>query len=166
MTNDQVGEIYTKLTSNISAYSNKIIETQNVIFQISTVEEQKNSDNPNISSIDLGDCEDRIKKEKGLEDLDLIVFKMDIKNEDSSSTYVQYEIYDPITLLPIPMEICEDLTISISVPMTLEQSIQSECDRLGQSGYNLFDLNDPFYKDICSTYTTENGKWYRSYPCR
>ena len=30
-------------------------------------------------------------------------------------------------------------------------------DSLSQSGYNLFDLNDSFYNDICSTYTTENG---------
>ena len=28
---------------------------------------------------------------------------------------------------------------------------------MSQFGYNLFDLNDSFYNDICSTYTTENG---------
>ena len=28
---------------------------------------------------------------------------------------------------------------------------------MNQSGYNLFNLNDSFYNDICSKYTSENG---------
>ena len=59
----------------------------------------KNNDNPNISSIDLGKCEELIKYNEGLSEEDqLIILKTDIKSEDLSITYVQYEIYNPITL--------------------------------------------------------------------
>ena len=158
MTNEQIGEIYNKLKNSISADSNDIIETENVIFQITTLEEQKNSNNPNVSSIDLGECEKLIKEKEGLSENDnLIVLKTDIKNDDLSSTYVQYEIYNPNTLNKISLDICGDLPISVSVPINLDENTKSIYDSLSQSGYNLFNLNDSFYNDICTTFTTENG---------
>ena len=57
MTNEQINQIYNNLKQKISPDVNEIIETENVKFQLSTFEEQKNNNNPNISSIDLGDCE-------------------------------------------------------------------------------------------------------------
>ena len=158
VSNDQIGKVYDLLKQKIAADANELIETENVIFQISTLEVQKNSNNPNVSSIDLGECEDRLKEQEGLSESDeLIVIKTDIKSEDLSSTYVQYEIYNPIYLTKISLEVCEDISISVSVPVNLDESIKSNYYSLSQSGYNLFDLSDSFYNDICSTYTTENG---------
>ena len=68
MTNEQVKIIYNKLKGTISSDSNEIIETENVKFQISTFEEQKNNNNPDLYSIDLGDCEQLLKKQEGLSD--------------------------------------------------------------------------------------------------
>ena len=121
MTNEQINQIYNILKKKISPDANETIETENVKFQLSTFEEQKNSNNPNISSIDLGDCEERLKKQDGLsEDDDLIVLKIDIKNEDLTSTYVEYEIYNP-TLNIISLDICSDISISASVPVNLNE---------------------------------------------
>ena len=125
---------------------------------MSTLEEQKNSNNPNISSIDLGECESLLKAQENLTENDnLIVLKTDIKSEDLSSTYVQYEIYSPVTLSKVSMEVCKDISIGVSVPVSLDGSTLSIFDSLSQSGYNLFNLNDSFYNDICSTYTTKDG---------
>ena len=55
------------------------------------------------------------------------------------------------------MEVCKDIAVGVSVPVNLDDNSKSLCGSLSQSGYNLFDLNDSFYNDICSTYTTENG---------
>ena len=33
----------------------------------------------------------------------------------------------------------------------------TEIFKQSESGYNMFNENDSFYNDICSTYTTENG---------
>ena len=158
VTNEQIVEIYNILKQNISANSSSLIQTENAIFQLTSVEEQKNSNNPNVSSVDLGKCEQLIKEQEGLsESQDLIILKTDIKNEDLTSTYVQYEIYNPITLKFISLDICKNISISVSIPITLEEKTESTYAILSQSGYNLFDLNDSFYNDICSTYTTENG---------
>ena len=158
MANYQIKEIYDILKHNISDNSINIIQTENVIFQLSTFEEQKNSDNPNVSSIDLGKCEELIKSQEGLNEEDnLIVLKTDIKSDDLTSTYVQYEIYHPYSLALISLEVCKDIPINVNIPVTLDENAQSVCDSLCESGYNLFDLNDSFYNDICTTYTTENG---------
>ena len=158
MTNKQIGEIINKLKQKISSNVSEIIETENVKFQLSTLEEQKNNINPNISSIDLKECEELLKEQEGLEeDEDLIVLKTDIKSEDLSKTFVQYEIYNPRTYNIVSLEVCGDISISISVPVTLDERAKAMYDILSQSGYNLFNLNDSFYNDICSTFTTENG---------
>ena len=57
LTNEQIRKIYNQLKSNITVDANEIIETENVIFQILSLEEQKSNNNPNASSIDLGECE-------------------------------------------------------------------------------------------------------------
>ena len=151
-----IEKVVEALKEEISSNSNFIIETKNVIFQISSLDNQKNNNNPNISSIDLGICEEILKKKEGLsEEHNLIIFKIDIKSEDLSKTYVLYEIFNPITLKRIDMEACENIPIGISVPVNLDENTKNIFYSLNQSGYNLFDLNDSFYNDICSTYTTE-----------
>ena len=108
---------------------NTIIQTQNVVFQISTLAEQKNSDNPNISSIDLGECQQALKDKYGINE-DLIVFKTDIKSDDLTQTFVQYEIYDPRDSSVLNLTICKDMKISVSTPVKLDSSTSSLYDIL------------------------------------
>ena len=162
MNNTQTGEVYNSLKETLLSEeyngTETIIETENVIFQISTLEDQKYSNNPNISSIDLGTCEDILKDHYNIsKELSLIVLKVDIKSEDLSSTYVQYEIYHPISKTPLELSYCNEVTIVVNVPVNLNDNEESLYDSLSGSGYNLFDSEDDFYNDICSTYTSENG---------
>ena len=65
LTSEQMKEVYQYLkdyyVDNFNGESN-IINTENVIFQVSTFEYQKNMGETNISSIDLGKCEERLKR--------------------------------------------------------------------------------------------------------
>jgi hypothetical protein len=83
--------------------------------------------------------------------------KTDIKSEDLSSTYVQYEVYHPTTKELLNLDICNKVKISIHVPLNLNEESSKLYDNLRESGYNLFDSSDAFYNDICTTYTSENG---------
>ena len=163
MKNNQVGEVFNYFKDNIlknESYhgENKIIETENVIIQISTIEEQKNSLNPNVSTIDLGECENILKTENNIPEGDsLIILKTDFKSSDLSSTYVQYEVYDPNTLKKLDLGICDKVKIVVNVPVDLNNDEISLIDSLSEFGYNLYDPEDDFYNDICSTYTSANG---------
>ena len=162
MTNKQITEIFNSIRDNILKEDyhgeNKIIETENVVIQLSTLEDQQKSNNPNASTIDIGQCENILKTRYNISDeQSLIVLKTDIKNEDLTSTYVQYEIYHPITKEQLDLTHCKDVTIVVSVPVNLDDNTVSLYDSLSESGYNLFDSEDDFYNDICSTYTSQNG---------
>ena len=51
MTNEQIRKIYNQLKSNITVDTNETIETENVIFQISSLEEQKSNNIINFKII-------------------------------------------------------------------------------------------------------------------
>ena len=162
--NEQAKEIQSILRNDIikgefNNTNNTIIQTKNILYQVAKIKEQKNSELSFISSIDLDECEERIRKEHHIkDDDDLIILKTDILDEkDPSKIIVQYEIYDPYTLEMIPLDICNDTTVNINIPVVLNDVTESLYKSLNNSGYNLFDLNDSFYNDICSTYTTPDG---------
>ena len=163
ITEEQIEDIYKDLKDNIinKEYNNEntLIETGNAVFQLSPLDQQKNDINPRVSSVDLGECENIIKRNtKDLSDDDeLIILKTDIRDQETKLTYVQYEIYHPYTLELIDLSICENNEISISVPVDLDQEIEEMNQKLNDSGYNLFDKNDSFYNDICTKYTTDSG---------
>ena len=159
ITSDQTEYIDRILKEKLKTNQSLIITTEKVIFQISTSEEQKSNNNENISSIDLGDeCEQRIKVQEDLSENDnLIIYKIDIKSEDLSMTYVQYEVYNPKNFSKINLSICEDLLINLNIPILLNGNTESLLQSLSDSGYDLFNLNDSFYNDICTTYTTKDG---------
>ena len=55
------------------------------------------------------------------------------------------------------MKYCDKVEIIIDSPVLLDEKTISLYQSLSNSNYNLFDIHDPFFTDICSTYTTENG---------
>ena len=163
---EQINDVYdgikdTYLKNNYTGsntLNNTIIQTQNVIFQVSTVKDQKNSENQNVSNIDLGICEEKLRSFYTFdEDESLIIIKVDTKSEDLTQTFVQYEIYNPRDLTSLDLSICKGVQININTPVVIDNITSNLYDKLKESGYNLFDENDTFYTDICSTYTTENG---------
>ena len=162
ITDEQIKELYNQIKEHyIKTFyngNNTIIKTQNVVFQISYLEDQLYSDNTDTSNVDLGKCEDLLKKQNGIkEEESLIIYKIDIKTADLTQTYVQYEIYDPRDLKRLDLSVCKDITINIYSPIILNNSTSSLYDNLKESGYDLFNKNDSFYNDICAIYTTENG---------
>ena len=158
MSVNQIDDIKKTLFSKNKTNETSIIRTENVIIQLSTVDSQKNQDDSDISSIDLGECENRLKDANNIPREDnLIIFKTDIKTEDLSATYVLYEIYHPYSLERLSLAVCNDDQISINVPIKLNSDIESLVNSLSNSGYDLFNENDSFYNDICATYTSQKG---------
>ena len=156
----QLNEIKNKILNKNYTINkeNTINKTLNAIIQLSTLEDQQNTDDPDISNIDFGECEILLKKSNDIPLSEkLIIYKTDIKSEDLSTIYVMYEIYNPFTLDKLDLSVCNDAQITINVPTILNNNIEELYDSLSEFGYNIFDGNDSFYQDICATYTTING---------
>ena len=155
---EQIEKIYEHLQSEIKSNNTNItIKTENVFFQLLSLDENMDQyyfDNE-ISSIDLGECLDILEE---ITNDPLRILKVDYKSEDLTSTFVQYEVYDTITGNKISLSVCSDVTIKINVPKILDDETLSIVTNLENSGYNYLNKNDSFYNDICSTYTSEDGK--------
>ena len=157
ISNSQMKYIKDSILNKNYTKENIIIKTKNVIVQLSTTNDQKNSDEPDISNIDLGECENILKKENNIPlEESLIIYKTDIR-VDESNTYVQYEVYDPISLKILNLGNCSNIQISLNVPVKIGVEVETLYLSLAKSGYNLFNKSDDFYQDICTTYTSANG---------
>ena len=108
ITSDKAKEVYSYIKSNLINNDNDyiLIKTDNVIYQVSSVKHQMNSNSKYISNIDLGECEERLENTYNIsESNDLIIFQINIKDLEKTKTYVQYEIYHPNTLQQLKLDI-------------------------------------------------------------
>ena len=135
----------------------------NTIFQLTTTGNEFKifSDNEfnssNLSIVILGECENLLKQENGIDkNLSLIIKKVE-QLAISAERNVQYEVYDPITKKKLNLSICEKESIDIYIPINMEENLINLYKDLKKSGYDLFNINDPFYNDICSQYKSKNG---------
>ena len=98
----------------------------NYTFQLTNAKNEKNwdkkGDNYNISTIYLGECENVIKREKGIPDNEsLIILKMEQTDMNTSAKIVQYEVYDPKSVQKIDLSICNDKKINLYIPKILKK---------------------------------------------
>ena len=147
--------------NTINSTKDEIIFGKNITFHMTTPENQniyiKNNLYTHISSIDLKKCEDLLKTKNHIsKDDSLIILKVDIKRNDTDSTQIEYEIFNPNTLEKLNLSICDDIPIDIYPPIDLNQNIYSLVKHLKEQGYDLFDSSDDFYNDICSPYNSFN----------
>ena len=111
-----------------------------------------------IPDIDFGDCYENVKKAYNITG-NLLVAIADKKVKNNPSTF--YLFFHPITGIKLEVEeICKNDTIQIKenlLSMLDETSESYELQTyLTQQGINIFDINDPYYKDIC--YDFDNPK--------
>ena len=153
--------IYEEIKNNkLNTSENYLLNTDGTIFQITSPENQKyyinNSLYTNISTIDLNECADILKKENNIKD-QLIIVKLDIKRNDTPSTQVEYEVYNPYNLQKLNLSICDNIKIDIYAPVILDKDYLELIKQLKEQGYDIFNPEDSFYNDICSIYNSQNN---------
>ena len=159
--NDFSGNNFDLITNRIKdfvALSNStdydaIIDGNNVVFEVTTTATSNNY--YNISSIDFGECENILKKHYNIDYL--IVFKIDIKLNNSYSTIVQYEVYSPDKKKMLNLSLCDKSQIDLLVPVYIDEEVNNLYNIISKEGYDIFNENSSFYKDICTPFTTEDG---------
>ena len=130
-----------------------IILGKNIIYEIVT---SKNNDFNNITSyIDFGECEARLKDYYNIDYL--LIFKYDIKVNNTNPTIVQYEVFNPYNKDKLNLSICEETKIDIYIPASFSDEFNNKYLNMLNLGYDILNKNNKFYNDICSTYTENNS---------
>ena len=130
-----------------------IIDGNNIIYEITTSEAK--NDHNNVSSIDFGECGKLLKKHYSINYL--LIFKSDIKMNEFNPTKVEYEVYSPETKQKLNLSLCENNKIDIYVPTSLDNYTNDLFESISKYGYDIFNENSSFYKDLCTPFTTEEG---------
>ena len=150
---------FNKTNRSINISKDEIIEGENVTFQMTTTERQdyylKNNLYKNVSSLDLGECEEILQKKYEINE-PLIIIKVDIKRNDTISTQVEYEVYNPYNLQKLNLSYCTLSKLDIYPPINLDKETYDLAKHLKEQGYDLFNSYDDFYNDICSPYNSYN----------
>ena len=152
----------------LSAYSdeNKIFsqDSGEVINQITNSKNElellKNKSNNiyNISIIDLGDCEKELKIKYNISENDSLIFiKNEIKSAKASEKNIKFNVYNPYDKTELNLSYCGETTINIYFPIELSQETKQMYEKMKNSGYDIFNINDPFYQDICTPFDSPDG---------
>ena len=135
-----------------------------VVFQITTSKSQLKAlidnslNNNNLSIIDISNCERILKEKYHLNEKDnLILLKKEIKSNKASEKEVQLEIYEPYNKTKLNLNFCQTTNINIYVKTELSNETKYSYKKLKNLGYDMFNINDPFYQDICSTYKSKGN---------
>ena len=149
---------------NISKGEEMIFQGENnFFFQITTIEkeltslEMKNNNTSKFTLIDLFECEKLLKEQYEInENISLIIMKYEKISNNAYERSLQYDVYEPYNKTKLDLSIC-DKNIEIYVPVTLSEKTKYLYNDLKDFGYDLFNLNDPFYNDICTPYQSPEG---------
>ena len=118
----------------------------------------KNNVTNQFSKIDLGVCEDILRDTYNIDkNVSLAILKFEKLTTISSERNLQYEVYKPTTMTRLNLSVCKNIPIDIHVPVTLTTETQQLYEDLKDLGYDLFDINNIFYQDICTPYESTNG---------
>ena len=124
-----------------------IVEEYNTIYQITSSYNQNNKKYYNISTIKLGECENKLKKKINISELEsLLIFKIDIYEEGLLMPIVEYEIYHPYTLEKLNLDICFENKMEISVPVI----------NINEGELYKYDMKSVYYNDKCFPSSNDN----------
>ena len=116
---------------------------------LTTTQNQKNNIYNNITMIDLGECENLIRNFYNLSLNDtLFLKKIDVKQEGMKIPKIEFDVYSKFLgneLTKLNLSICENTTISLSIPVSISKSL----DKLNTSS--------DYFNDICYVSSSESS---------
>ena len=103
----------------------------------------------NISGLEI------ISKNNEMENINYLIFKVDIKRDDTISTQVVYQLYEP-EKNKINNKIYLDennTTVLLSLPIAWREGQLEKIKELSNKNIDAFDSSSPFYIDVCNKFT-------------
>ena len=166
------GQIYNLQNSQIIVGNNISIEITSVALELKKLTEKiagqfvPEEGKPETSTLDLSQCQEILKKKYGLsEKEELMIIKGDTFKELAQfyGTQTDYQLFSTSLGAFLPLDACQEggATVEVVNPFKTENIIlplfQNKISSAITNGYNLFDKDSPFYHDVCTPFTNENG---------
>ena len=134
-------------TSKLDNGEDEIIKTEKINVTLTTLQNQKNNINQNMTTIDFGTCENSLRNYYNITNNQTIYMKKyDFFQEGYSIPKVEFDVYSKLSetnLIKLNLTVCNNSKIKISIPIELTENI----DKLNPKS--------DYYNDICYTTSSE-----------
>ena len=135
-------------TTKIDEGEDQAFETKKMKVTFTTLKNQKNNLNDNLTNIDLRECEEELIKLYNLKENEILYMKkMDIIQEGMRIPKIEYDVYGKLfgeNLIKLNISICDN-DIYLYLPVK----------NIGN--LNQLNKSSDYYNDICSTAKSESG---------
>ena len=123
-----------------------LIQVNNSIHQLTSSYNQDNKNYNNISTINLGECEGKLKSANNItENLTLIIYKIDTYEEGLLMPIIEYEVFNPITYEKLNLDVCKN-KVKVSYPININE------DEIYK-----YNISSDYYQDKCSPTKNNNN---------
>ena len=135
----------------IDNYEDFTLKKNNFIYTITSTENQKNNKNSNNTTINLGECENKLKEKFNIsKNSSLYLLKVDAYFDYLNFPKIEYEVYYKFSqnglLEKLDLSVCKNIKIEIEIPINITIN---ELDK--------YNMSSDLYNDICYTFTSESG---------
>ena len=127
----------------------EIIAGKNIAYEVFNSKNNKYQEN--LSYLDFEECEKKLLQEYGIEYL--YVLKIDIRINNTDPTIVNIQAFDPDNKNELDLSKCGN--INIELPSYLDLDTINDYIKAQERDYDILNINDPFYRDICTPFTSE-----------
>ena len=139
-------------TSNLDNGKEDIIKDEIMQITLTTIKTQKNNynnKNNNMTAIDLGDCENLLRKENNITDEEILYMrKIDVYQKEMKIPKVEFEIYykeNNTKLKKLNLTICENSNIYLSYPVDISENP------------DIYNPKSDYYNNICYPAASSRG---------
>ena len=135
-------------TTNLENGNDESFEMGKIKITLTTSENQYNNQNNNISTINLGKCEDLLRENYNISHNEKIYMKkIDIHQERLEISKIEFDIYQKLNgkLNKLNKLICENETINLNIPFETEKNLDE------------VNISSPYYKDLCYIAKSDDG---------
>ena len=134
---------------NIDENNELIIPKDDMVITFTSTEIQKNNENSNYTTINLGDCENILKKYYNIsEESKLYILKIDKEQKGKNYPQIEYQVFYPSIsgkMEILNLSLCDGTDIELSIPIVINFTIDK------------YNPQSNYYNDICSKATSESN---------
>ena len=125
------------------------IAIKDILYALTTTDNQRNNMDKNRTAINIGKCENTIKFRYNISLNDtLYIIKIDKNEEGMKIPKIEYELYYPLynnELIKLNLTECKNTKVEISIPIKINDKIEK------------YNSSSNFYNNICSKTTSNYG---------
>ena len=136
-------------TSFVDLGEDEIIITERMNITLTTIKNQRDNKDNNVTNVDIGDCENLLRKQYKLSKNEILYMKkIDVIQEGMKIPKIEYDIYYKFNnsyLIKLNLTVCENSKLSISIPFELTESLEK------------LNSGSRYYNDVCFATTSEEG---------